>query len=179
MVRKGKCREDNLEEIRWMMASTKIWGEMTRKVGVSPPMLEPEKVQARVSVGSNCQAGVSSIASQVGSRSPGPRWESDPGFLFLSFAYSWQLLPCEGRVRQGHGGRKTFACYFRPTHLSPHFSLPSTLHYFPIKHPPPSLPLPNTSAQTDSKLDRNCGKKPQKQMLNLITSSRYAQPEAV
>ena len=32
-----------------------------------------EKVQARVSVGSNCQAGVSSIASQVGSRSPGPR----------------------------------------------------------------------------------------------------------
>ena len=54
-----------------MMASTKIWGEMTRKVGVSPP--EPEKVQARVSVGSNCQAGVSSIASQVGSRSPGPR----------------------------------------------------------------------------------------------------------
>ena len=43
------------------------------KSGGFTSVLEPEKVQAGVSVGSNCQAGVSSIASQVGSRSPGPR----------------------------------------------------------------------------------------------------------
>ena len=108
---------------KWMIA-TKIWGEMTRKVGVSPPMLEPEKVQARVSVGSNCQAGVSSIASQVGSRSPGPRWESDPGFLFPSFAYSWQLPA--GWGRDTVGGKLSLVISVR--HISPPTFL-SHLHF--------------------------------------------------
>ena len=144
------------------MIATKIWGEMTLKVGVSPSSAPLRKS----CVGGNSQLGASSIGSQAGSRSPpDPRRESDVRFDFYSllvfFIQFFHLLPCAA-ARLPRPERKTFACYFRrilcvlciravgdTVYPSPQcVSLPPptflrdllALHYIPIKHPP--LPLP-------------------------------------
>ena len=97
-----------------MMAATKIWAEMTRKVGVSPSSAPLRKSLERVFDG-NSQLGASSIGFQVGgSRSPplDPRRESD--IVRFNFFFEPILTFVAAASRLQRPGRKTFACYFRP-----------------------------------------------------------------
>ena len=123
-----------------MIAGTKIWAEMTRKVGVSPSSAPLRKSLERVFDG-NSQLGASSIGFQVGgSRSPplDPRRESDivrfnfffePILIFVAAA-SWLQRPL--------GGKLSLVISVSGSIISPLFSIrdPLALHYIPIKHPP-------------------------------------------
>ena len=119
-------------------------------------------------VGGNSQLGAtSSIGSQAGSRSPDEKVMSDIISLLVFLSQFWHLLLSGRRAEI-----KTFACYFRRTLCpSPHFPIPDpprTSLY--SNQTSTSLPLPQHKC-TGSKLDRNCGKKGEKQMQPLCSTS--------
>ena len=123
------------------MIATKIWAEMTRKVGVSTSSAPLRKS----SVGGNSQLGASSIGSQVGSGSP-----PDPDEKVMSDSISSLLVVLTfvalSRGQAAETWEENFRLLFpsdtRPLSLRPLSDPrhPPALHYIPIKHPP--LPLP-------------------------------------
>ena len=94
-------------------------------------------------------------------------------WLFLTFVVGWHQ----------RAGGKTFACYFRRTHPSipPLFSSPCTsLFSNQTSTSEPSLcPCRTQVHRLGSKLDRNCGKKPQKQMPRSTSSSSHLRSQKV
>ena len=150
------------------MIATKIWGEMTRKVGVSPSTDPP--CLRKSGVGGNSQLGASSsIGSQAGSRSP--RRESDVRYNFSPRLF-WANFGICCLVAGGQRSKLSLVISVGHSIPPPTFRSPTplALHYIPIKHPP--LPLPQHKCR-GSKLDRNCGKKGEKQMQPLCSTSSH------